>query len=70
MSTLEMIYEELKTLPPPKLAEAATLIHRLRDDARAERLATLERTAGAWRGERGAAIEKAIVEACEKIEPA
>jgi hypothetical protein len=70
MSTLEMIYAELKTLPPPKLEEAATLIHRLREDARAERLATLDRTAGAWRGERGAAIEKAIEDGCERIEPA
>jgi hypothetical protein len=26
MSTLEMIVEELKTLPPPKLEEAAALI--------------------------------------------
>jgi hypothetical protein len=67
MSTLEMIYAELRTLPPPKLEEAATLIHRLREDARAERVATLERTAGAWPGECGAAIEKPIIEGCEKI---
>ncbi|MGH7959838.1 MAG: hypothetical protein ACREH8_22880 [Opitutaceae bacterium] len=46
MSTLETIVEELKTLPPPKLEEAATLIRRLHEDVRTERLAALERSAG------------------------
>ncbi len=54
--------EELRTLPPPKLAEAASYIHRLRETTHAERLAALERTAGVWSGPEGAAIEKAIEE--------
>jgi hypothetical protein len=69
MSTVEMIVEDLKTLPPPKLEEAASYIHRLRETTRAERLAALERTAGVWSGPEGAAIEKAIEEGCERIDP-
>lgn len=69
MTTLETIVEELRTLPPPKLAEAASYIHRLREATYAERLAALERTAGVWSGPEGAAIEKAIEENCERIDP-
>ena len=69
MSTLEMIVEELKTLPPPKLEEAATLIHRLREDALGERLAALARTAGVWSGAKGAAMEAAIEAGCERVDP-
>lgn len=70
MSTLETIVEELKTLPPLKLEEAATLIHGLKEATHAERLAALERSAGLWSGPEGEAIEKAIEEGCERIEPA
>jgi hypothetical protein len=66
MSTLELIVSELKTLPPPKLEEAAALIHRLKESSRAERADALRRTAGMWSGPRGAAIEKAIAEGCEQ----
>ena len=69
MSTLETIVEELKALPPPKLADAAGYIHRLREATQAERLAALERTAGVWSGPEGEAIEKAIEEGCERIDP-
>jgi hypothetical protein len=69
MSTLETIVAELRTLPAPKLEEAATFIHRLREATQAERLAALERTAGVWRGPEGAAIEKAIEDGCAKIDP-
>ena len=68
MSTLEMIVEELKTLPPPKLAEAAVLIHGLRENARAERLAALERSAGILTDEEGAELERVIEAGCEKID--
>jgi len=68
MSTLEMIVEELKTLPPPKLAEAAVLIHGLRENARTERLAALERSAGILTDEEGAELERVIDEGCEKID--
>ena len=69
MSTLESIVEELRTLPAPRLEEAASFIHRLRVATQAERLAALERTAGVWSGPDGAAIEKAIEEGCERIDP-
>lgn len=69
MSTLEMIVEELKTLPPPKLEEAAALIHGLRERTRAERLAALEKSAGILTDEEGAELERAIEEGCERIDP-
>lgn len=69
MSTLEAIVEELRMLPAPKLEEAASFIHRLRETTQAERLAALERTAGVWSNPEGAAIEKAIEEGCAKIDP-
>ena len=62
MSTLEVIVSELKMLPPPKLEEAAELIHRLRESSRAERAEALRRTAGVWSDPHGAAIEKTIEE--------
>lgn len=68
MSTLEMILEELKTLPPPKLAEAAALIHGLRERTRTERLAAMERSAGILTDEEGAELERVIEEGCEKID--
>lgn len=69
MSTLEIIVEELKNLPPPKLEEAATFIHRLHETSRAEQLAILRETSGGWSGADGEAIEKAIEEGCERIDP-
>ena len=69
MSTLELIVEELKTLPPPKLEEAATLIHRLREDARAERRAALRRSASILSEADGAELERIIDENCERIDP-
>ena len=62
MSTLELIVEELKHLPQPKLEEAATLIHQLRERSHAEQLAILRETAGSWCDPDGAIIEKAIQE--------
>jgi hypothetical protein len=69
MSTLELIVSELKTLPPPKLEEAAVFIHGLKESSRGERADALKRTAGVWSGPRGEAIEKAIEEGCERIDP-
>lgn len=69
MSTLEMIVEELRTLPPPKLEEAAALIHGLRERTRAERLAALEKSAGILTDEEGAELERVIEEGCERIDP-
>jgi hypothetical protein len=69
MSTLEMIVEELKALPAPRLEEAASYIHRLHESTREEHAAILRETAGAWSGPDGEAIEKAIEEGCERIDP-
>jgi hypothetical protein len=69
MSTLEHIVEELKTLPPAKLEEAAKFIHRLRAASGEEALAILRETAGAWGESDGDAIGKAIDESCERIDP-
>jgi hypothetical protein len=69
MSTLEMIVEELKTLPPPKLEEAASYIHRLRETTREERLAALERSTKILSDEDGAELERIIEEKCERIDP-
>lgn len=68
MSTLEAIIEELRTLPAPKLAEAASYVHRLRETSREEDLVILRETAGAWNSPDGEAIEKAIEEGCAKID--
>jgi hypothetical protein len=48
VSTLEIIVEDLKALPTPKLAEAAAYIHRLRETSRANRSAILRETLGSW----------------------
>lgn len=63
-----MIVEELKTLTPPKLEEAAALIHGLREGVRAERLAALERSAEILTDEEGAELERVIEDGCEKID--
>ena len=69
MSTLETIVADLRTLPPPKLEEAATLIHRLREDARTERREALRRGASLLSPEDGAELERIIEENCERIDP-
>ena len=62
MSTLEIIVEELKTLSPKKLEEAAALIHGLREKSRAERLAALERSASILSEADGLELERIIGE--------
>ena len=62
MSTLEMIVSELKALPAPKLAEAAALIHGLRENDRSARLAALERSSGILSDAEGAELERIIKE--------
>ena len=68
MSTLEIIVEDLKSLPAPKLEEAAAYIHRLRETSTADRLAILRETSGSWSTEDADLIEKAIEDNCEKID--
>ena len=66
---METIVEELKTLPPPKLEQAASYIHGLRETTKAERLAALERSAGILTDAEGAELERVIEEGCEQIDP-
>lgn len=67
VSTLEIIVEDLKSLPSPKLEEAAAYLHRLRETSRADRRAILRETSGSWSPEDADMIEKTIEENCEKI---
>jgi len=69
MSTLEIIVEELKTLPPGKLDEAAGYIHRLTEISQVERQAALDRAFGCLTEEEARQMEKAIHEHCERIDP-
>ena len=64
-----MIVAELKTLPPPKLEEAAALIHGLRENTRTERRAALRRSASILSEAEGAELERIIKENCERIDP-
>ena len=66
---MEMIVEELKTLPPPKLEEAAALIHGLREHTHVDRLAALRRSASILSPADGEELERIIAENCEKIDP-
>ncbi|MBI4024782.1 MAG: hypothetical protein HY360_07350 [Verrucomicrobia bacterium] len=69
MSTLEIIVEELKTLPPAKLDQAASFIHRLRENGAADRRAALERAYGCLTEEEAGEMQKAIEANCERIDP-
>jgi len=70
MSTLEIIVEDLKTLPPPKLADAAGYIHRLKEEVTwAGRLAALERSTAILTEAEGKELERIIEDGCEKIDP-
>lgn len=69
MSTLEMIVEDLKALPPPKLEEAASLIHGLRGNGLAKREEALRQSSSILSSSDGAELEKIIAENCERIDP-
>ncbi len=68
MSKLEIIVEELKTLPPDRLDSAADYIHRLKTISSAERNTILERTAGSLTPEEGDRLARVIEEGCERID--
>jgi hypothetical protein len=68
VSTLEIIVEDLKALPTPKLAEVAAYVHRLREISREERLSAIERSAGILSETEGAELDRIIKEGCEKID--
>ena len=68
MSELEIIVEELKTLPPQKLQEAAGYIHRLFETGQANRKMAIERAYGSLSVEEATEMEAAIEANCERID--
>ena len=68
MSTLESIFEDLKSLPPDRLESAADYIHKLRTISDAERNAIIERTAGSLTPEEGDELARIIEEGCEQVD--
>ena len=68
MSALETIVEELKTLPPKRLAGAASYIHQLKSHTDAERRRALDRAYGCLTEEEAGSMAKAIEANCERID--
>lgn len=68
MNDLESIVEELKALPPGKLAEAAHYIHRLKAGSEADRKRALDRAYGCLAGPEADELEAVIQANCEKID--
>ena len=68
MSTLELIVEDLKHLPPHKLVQAANYVHGLQEFSRAERMEALAATGGGLTTEEADELSRIIEEGCEKIE--
>lgn len=68
MSALESIVEELKMLPPKKLAVAASYIHQLRSHTDTEGRRALDRAYGCLTEEEAGSMEKAIAANCERID--
>jgi len=68
MSILEAAMEELKAIPPHKLAEAVNYLHSLREPALEERNAALRRSAGALSRAEADEWERSINEDCRRID--
>jgi hypothetical protein len=68
MSALETVVEELKALPPKKLAAAADYVHRLKEPPPAERSRALERAHGSLTVAEADALAAAIHGNCERID--
>ena len=68
MSTLEVTVEELKSLPPAKLEEAAGYIHRLKLASVEPQRGALERSFGCLTAAEGEELERAIAANCERID--
>ncbi len=68
MSTLETTVEELKSLPPAKLAEAAGYIHKLKMASNSESRRALERAFGCLTPSEAEEMERAIASTCERID--
>jgi hypothetical protein len=68
MSTLEMTVEELKSLPPSKLEEAAGYIHQLKLASVEPWRGALERSFGCLTAAEAEELEGAIAANCERID--
>jgi hypothetical protein len=68
MSAFELAVEELKALPPNKLAKAIEFIHGLREKSLNERNEALRKTAGVLTKEEADEWESAIRDDCRKID--
>ena len=68
MSSIEEVYEDLRTLTPDNLEVAADFVHRLAWLSEQERRAIFIRTAGALSSTEADELEQAIESGCEKID--
>lgn len=68
MSLLETTVEDLKSLPPAKLAEAADYIHKLKRASGSDGKRALERAFGCLEPAEADAMERGIMENCERVD--
>ena len=68
MTTLTMMVDELKRLPPGMLDRVARYVYRLKEKVVADRNAVIDETAGCLRGEAGESFARAIEEGCERVD--
>ncbi len=68
MSTLEATFEELKSLSPAKLADAAGYIHRLKVAGGVAGRQALENAFGCLTSSEAEEMERAIASNCERID--
>lgn len=70
MSLLESIVQDLRELPPSKLVEVSTFIHRLNPLAEAaeRRRAALHATSGCMTNDEGEDFERAVRETADRID--
>ena len=68
MSTMEILVEELKHLPPHKLAMAVHYIHELRETTASEKLSALKLTGGWMSAADADGFERSIEEGCGRVD--
>jgi hypothetical protein len=70
VSLLDSIVQDLRDLPPSKLVEVSSFIHRLHPspEAMERRRAALHATAGCMDGEQGEDFERAVRETADQID--
>jgi hypothetical protein len=68
MSSIEKVYEDLRTLTPDKLEVAAEFVHRLAWLSEQERRAIFTRTAGALSPVDADELKREIESGCERVD--